>query len=156
MPIRRRYTLEELSEMTALTKRTLRNYIQQGLLQGEKEHGKWYFTEEELAKFFSSEFVRQGLKIKHQTVAGDFLHGPFRIVPTGCFLYDLPGEQEEVLQVCGKVTELLNVGEAGEEQEKQEVRRFSFYYDEKRRVGSFALVGDLGLISKVVELLQNV
>ena len=31
MSIKRRYTLEELSEITAFTKRTLRNYIQKGL-----------------------------------------------------------------------------------------------------------------------------
>ncbi|MCX4316865.1 MAG: helix-turn-helix domain-containing protein [Lachnospiraceae bacterium] len=151
MSIKRRYTLEELSEITAFTKRTLRNYIQKGLLRGEKERGKWYYTKEDLAEFFSSRFVRQGVKIKHQTVAGDFLHGFPRSVPTSCFLYDLPGGQEEVLQVCGKVTELLNEGK-----EPEDRGRFSFYYDEKREVGSFALVGDLELIGKVVELLQNI
>ena len=72
-------------------------------------------------------------------------------MPTSCFLYDLPGGQEEVLQVCGKVTELLNEGK-----EPEDRVRFSFYYDEKREVGSFALVGDLELIGKVVELLQNI
>ena len=46
----RTYDLNELAQMTGFTTRTLRTYLKQGLLHGEKVGGVWRFTPEELDK----------------------------------------------------------------------------------------------------------
>ena len=48
----RDYSLNDLALMTGFTTRTLRNYIKQGLLNGEKQNGVWQFTADEIDRFF--------------------------------------------------------------------------------------------------------
>ena len=49
-----KYDLNDLALMTGFTTRTLRNYLTQGLLEGEKENGVWQFTPEQLDRFSAS------------------------------------------------------------------------------------------------------
>ena len=62
-----KYDLNDLALMTGFTTRTLRNYLTQGLLEGEKENGVWQFTPEQLDRFFSEPFVKEGLRIKENS-----------------------------------------------------------------------------------------
>ena len=48
----RTYSLNELAMMTGFTTRTLRTYLDKGLLRGEKPGGVWQFTAEEVDRFF--------------------------------------------------------------------------------------------------------
>lgn len=52
----RKYTLNDLALMTGLTTRTLRNYLVQGFLRGEKTNGVWQFADADLDRFFSDPF----------------------------------------------------------------------------------------------------
>lgn len=45
------YTLGDVSEMTSLTTRTLRNHLKDGTLKGSKLGGQWRFTEEDLNNY---------------------------------------------------------------------------------------------------------
>ena len=45
------YTLEEVTEMLQVTRRTLYNYLKDGRLKGNKVIGKWIITEEQLKDF---------------------------------------------------------------------------------------------------------
>ena len=45
------YTLGDVSEMTSLTTRTLRNHLKDGTLKGIKLGGQWRFTEEDLNNY---------------------------------------------------------------------------------------------------------
>ena len=56
------------------------------------------------------------------------------------------------MQVCKQITELLNT----EAELCSERMHFSFYYDEKSGIGSFALTGNIKLIGQVIELLQGI
>ena len=67
------YNLNELSLMSGFTTRTLRTYLNQGLLKGEKTNGAWRFTAEEVDAFFAQPFVKEGLRIKQSAVVFDFL-----------------------------------------------------------------------------------
>ncbi len=48
------YTLQELSEELDVTLQTLRKYIRQGKLRGQKVANQWYVTEEALRNFLES------------------------------------------------------------------------------------------------------
>lgn len=67
------YTLNNIATMTGLTTRTLRNYIQMGLLTGEKVDGAWRFSEEQLYAFMGHPTVRQGMHAKQNAIVTNFL-----------------------------------------------------------------------------------
>lgn len=67
------YTIEELSLITGLTTRTLRNYLKKDILQGSKESGLWEFTEQQIINFIHHPSVWPSIKAKHCAIVYDFL-----------------------------------------------------------------------------------
>lgn len=59
-----KYTIEELSMMTNLSSRTIRNYINLGILVGEKLNNKWYFSESDCMRFFNNDMVKHSIDAK--------------------------------------------------------------------------------------------
>ena len=47
------YSVTELSHMLNVTTVSIRNYIKQGHLKGQKVMGRWFVLEEELKDFFN-------------------------------------------------------------------------------------------------------
>lgn len=91
----RRYTLNDLAMMTGFTTRTLRNYLTQGLLKGEKTNGVWQFSAEEVDRFFSEPFVKEGLRIKRNSVVFDFLADRKKRAGRTCAIMDIPASLEK-------------------------------------------------------------
>jgi len=89
------YTLNDLAMMTGFTTRTLRNYLSQGLLKGEKTGGAWQFTAEEIERFFEEPFVKEGVRIKRSGVIFDFLSGGSRKEPRTCVILDAPATRQK-------------------------------------------------------------
>ena len=58
------YTLGHLSQITGLTDRTLRTYLKNGILEGEKISGIWHFTEAQLDAFLRHPTVRPSIQAK--------------------------------------------------------------------------------------------
>ncbi len=67
------YTINEVAVMTGFTTRSLRLFIQQGFLAGEKIDGKWNFSVEQLEAFISNPNIKAGIKIKNNALVYDFL-----------------------------------------------------------------------------------
>ena len=99
----KQYDINQVSLMTGLTTRTLRNYMQMGILKGYKEAGKWFFTEEELTAMFESSFVKQELEIKERAQVREFMERMQVDEPSGCLVYDLPGEKQKVQEYCNQL-----------------------------------------------------
>ena len=49
------YTVADVAQVTGLTSRTIRNYLKDGTLTGQKIGVQWRFTEEEIRKLFSKQ-----------------------------------------------------------------------------------------------------
>lgn len=86
----RTYNLNEVALMSGFTDRTLRNYLKQGLLHGEKTDGVWHFTDEDLQEFFSDPYVKEGLRIKRTGTVYDFLAGSRQKDGGACVILDIP------------------------------------------------------------------
>lgn len=67
------YTINEVSQMTGFTTRTLRNYIQAGQLNGEKIDGIWQFSAADFEAFIKDPNVAPGIKTKNNYVVYNFL-----------------------------------------------------------------------------------
>lgn len=84
------YDLNDLAMMSGFTTRTLRNYLNQGYLKGEKINGIWQFTAEEIDSFFSDPFVKEGLRIKRSSMVFDFLADRKKKEERSCIILDIP------------------------------------------------------------------
>ena len=91
----RNYNLNEIALMTGFSTRTLRNYLNQGLLKGEKVDGAWQFTAEEIDRFFAEPFVKEGLRIKRNAIVFDFLADRSKQAKSACVILDIPVSMKE-------------------------------------------------------------
>jgi excisionase family DNA binding protein len=48
------YSVTELSQKLNVTAVTIRNYIKQGKLRGQKAMGRWFISEQDMEEFFNS------------------------------------------------------------------------------------------------------
>lgn len=142
------YTLNEIALITGFTTRTLRTYIKDGLLNGSKVKNKWLFTEENLNEFFSQSFIAEGLKIKNNIIVKDFVEDIKKNAPKACFIYDLPGEHSEILDICTKLTDLLKENNISNFQ-------FRFHYDDKAHMARFIFTCDLSKTKDVMDMIYG-
>lgn len=91
------YSIADISEMTGLTDRTLRNYLAAGFLQGEKLEGRWQFTAEQFVAFLRNEAVKPALEAKRNSRVFDFLADTKKPQNAACVLLDLRGEDTDAL-----------------------------------------------------------
>ena len=91
----RKYKINDLAKMTGLSTRTLRNYLARGLLRGEKTDGAWEFSDEELDRFFSDPFVKEGLRIKRSSTVFDFMADRNKAQARSCVILDVPASRKE-------------------------------------------------------------
>ncbi|MCR5794835.1 MAG: helix-turn-helix domain-containing protein [Solobacterium sp.] len=104
----RTYSLNDVAMMTGFTTRTLRNYMNQELLKGEKVRGAWQFTEEELDCFFREPFVKEGLRIKRSGLVFDFLSERNRNSERICTVLDIPASLQEGNRLSAFFCDLMN------------------------------------------------
>lgn len=109
----RKYNLNDLALMAALTTRTLRNYLAQGILHGEKTNGIWQFADADLERFFSNPFVKEGLRIKRSSVVFDFLADRSKEKARSCIILDIPASRKEGDKIsaffCDKMRDAVDV-----------------------------------------------
>lgn len=87
------YSLQDLTLITGLTDRTLRNYLKQGILTGEKRDGAWHFTEEQITEFLANEYVAAAIKAKQNAYVFDFLKSDYKDENTACVVLHLRNER---------------------------------------------------------------
>ena len=105
------YNLNDLAMMTGFTTRTLRNYMNQGLLKGEKTDGVWRFTAEDVDRFFAEPFVKEGLRIKRNSVVFDFLADRKKKNARTCAVLDVPAARTKGMEISRFFCDLMNDAE---------------------------------------------
>lgn len=122
--------------MTMLTTRTLRNYITQGLLQGEKEAGAWRFSSDHLDAFFKEPSVTQSIQSKKNGLIYDFISNDIKHENMVCSMYDYPKKSSaDVEAIYEKLVNLINSNHYGP-------IRFSYAYNRKKEMVRIILIGD--------------
>ena len=109
----KKYNLNDLALMTGFTTRTLRNYLNQGILNGEKANGMWQFTAEEIDRFFREPFVKEGLRIKRSSVVFDFMSDRNKKQERSCMILDIPASVKKGNEIsaffCDKMNDVEDV-----------------------------------------------
>ena len=97
--MKERYTLNELALMTSLTTRTLRNYLQKGLLNGEKVDGSWTFTVADIEAFMAEPAARKAMQSNRNALIWDFLADDYKPANRICAILDYAVGEEESAQI---------------------------------------------------------
>lgn len=104
------YNLNQLSLITGLTTRTLRNYLDQGMLEGEKIDGHWSFTAEEIEAFMAAPAVRRALETKQNALVYDFMADEYKMNNQFCMMMDFAVDHKEAAEIaaffCSTITEI--------------------------------------------------
>ena len=105
------YTIQDIAGMTGLNERTIRSYLADGLLKGEKTDGAWRFTAEQFGDFLRQDMVRASVQAKANAVVYDFLITDRRKESAACLILDQPvsdgcGERELCRELEDAVNEL--------------------------------------------------
>ena len=69
------YTIEDMAVFTGLTDRTLRNYLNEGRLTGEKVDGAWRFSPEDLGRLLQDGGARRAIEANRNAAVYDFMLG---------------------------------------------------------------------------------
>ncbi len=146
------YTVEDIAKMTSFTSRTIRNYLKDGSLQGQKIGGQWRFTMKNIKRLFdNSQFLNDIAGHKKQQIL-DFIDG----VNT-----DIQGE----IQVCTIVDYYCENQKAGHKMYEKLVTiintrednsppaKFDYEFIEKENKARFILFGVPDYIIKTLQLL---
>ena len=122
------YTINELAMMTGLTTRTLRNYLNLKLLNGNKSDGAWQFTETQISDFVSNPAVLPSIQAKNKAIAFDFLSKQDKKENEICTMIDLHHSKKESEQTCTLCMKIIN------ETEYKNIRFSYEYHQETTRI----------------------
>lgn len=107
-------TIEDIAAMTGLSTRTVRNYLADGQLEGEKTDGAWRFTPEQFEAFLRQDMVRQSVRAKANGKIYDFLLTRRRKEGAACLIWDWSAEGgEEENRLRERLMEAVNALELG-------------------------------------------
>lgn len=143
------YTITDIAEMTGLSTRTIRNYIKNGLLSGNKKDRTWIFNENQISQFFLEPFVRQSIQIKNDSIVHDYMINTQKKVNSVCSIFDYVIENnEDAMLLCKKIIEHINSKQYGE-------IKFSFQYDDKSKIARVIITGETELILNMMQKCLN-
>lgn len=134
------YDLNELGMMSGLSTRTLRNYLNQGFLKGEKTDGKWMFSVENIESFFADPFVKETLRIKRTAAVFDFLADRKKTAERTCMILDIPSS----LKKGNTIAEFFCA-------QMQNVTDINFTYDRDGGCGRFILYGAADTVAAIMK-----
>ncbi len=133
--MREYYSIDDLATMTMLTTRTLRNYISQGLLEGEKEAGAWRFSDDNIEAFLKEPSVAQSIQSKKNCMVYDFMSDDIKHEDMACTLFDYPNlNRDEAEAIYEKLVNRINSGHYGP-------IRFSYSYNRRKKMVRIILIG---------------
>ncbi len=135
------YTVADVAKVTGMTSRTIRNYLKDGTLIGQKIGVQWRFTEDEVKKLFSRQ--QPGSSSPAQIVRS-FLGIAQRESSAVCALLDLPGvTQLQGLQVYKSLQESAEGGTT-----------ISYEYHEENSLFRIAVSGELSAVTRLLDEIE--
>lgn len=102
------YTIQDIAGMTGLNERTIRSYLADGLLKGEKTDGAWRFTAEQFGDFLRQDMVRASVQAKANAVVYDFLITDRRKESAACLILDQPSAEGQEPGLREALSEQVN------------------------------------------------
>ena len=136
------YSIDDISKMTMLSTRTIRNYIKLGLLNGSKTKGYWQFTSDDISKFMNNDYVTQSLNTKRNSLIYDYILNDCKSINSVCSIYDYPVENNvEAKSLYNKILKKIN---------SNEYNNLKFSYNYSNNMVRIILIGDPNEINELI------
>lgn len=103
-----KYTINQVSAMTGLSTRTVRNYLKSGLIDGEKTEGVWLFSVEDFANMLNNPAIKPSIKAKSNAVVFDFIADDRKKSNKICTILDLYEDNEEADEISEFFCNVIN------------------------------------------------
>ena len=137
MALEKLYSVEEVAEMTAVTTRTIRNYLRKGVLTGTKIGGQWRFRQEDIMHMFNQEKNASDFRETSSRIVRDFLGGQYKPF-------------SELVSIC-------TVADVACTKKQADIRGITFRYDylEDSEAARFTFVAPLTLTENALAVLHQ-
>lgn len=138
-------TINELSLMTGLSTRTLRNYLTSGILHGTKSDNRWLFNEEEVTALIRHPSVYPSILAKNKAIIQDFLKEETKSTAQSCLVMDLPAHtvsSEPLMQMLCECTCTENI------------QNMRFSYEKKDKIVRIIVSGPVDFIVFIAQKIQ--
>ena len=136
------YTVADVAQVTGMTSRTIRNYLKDGTLTGQKIGVQWRFTEDEIKKLFSRQ--APGQSSPTQIVRG-FLGEQERASSAFCALLDFPGVTEiEGMELYRRL----------QDDRREGISSMSYEYHDEGQLLRIAVSGDTEAVMDLLEQMK--
>lgn len=102
------YTINEISVMSGLSTRTIRNYLADGQIHGVKKDGKWCFSFEDYVNMLENPYIGPAIKAKSTAPVFDFIRNDKKTDNSVCMIIDRKVNGEEEQSLAEKLCNLVN------------------------------------------------
>ena len=102
-------TIEDVASWTGLTTRSVRNYIRDGFLQGDKSSGKWQFSFDQYIAFTEHPNVAAAIATKKKSYINDFIESEPSDYNRICIILDVIDHIRETLSFFVHYIEDLDI-----------------------------------------------
>lgn len=83
------FNIDQLAMMTGFTTRSLRNFIKDGFLQGDKSSGAWRFTEDQIKAFVDHPSISPTITSKKTSSVIEFINSKPKDCNRACVILDV-------------------------------------------------------------------
>ena len=101
------YSINEVSKMTGLTTRTIRNYLSDGIVAASKIDGKWVFSEDNFLAMLENPYIAPAIKAKYYAPVFDFLMADKKPGNELCLVIDRCIAESDFEPLVSKVCDLM-------------------------------------------------
>lgn len=101
------YSIDEVAVMTGLTTRTIRNYLNKGIISGEKVDGKWVFTIDNFVEMLENPYVAPAIRAKNNAPVFDFIKSDKKPCNSMCMIIDRCASNDEALSLTDNICRML-------------------------------------------------
>lgn len=146
------YTVDEIAKMTALTTRTIRNYLRSGTLKGRKIGGQWRFTSADIQAMLERGEVMTEIRAIQKQAVLDFIDGvntDVRGATQICSIIDLYVPQDTAAQRSDALCALVNAS-AGES-----YLSYRYDYIEEEHKARYVIFASPDFLCEALQLLKN-
>lgn len=138
-----KYTLTDLAMMTGLSTRTLRNYMGQDILHGQKENGIWIFSGEELDTFLAHPYIQPSIHAKRNAMIYDFLLDKKKKEEEMCTIADFNVSDEGAEEISNYFCNAINSRKDGS--------RLRFTFDYANDHARVILTGNAEIVMEILQ-----
>lgn len=100
------YSLNEVSKMTGLTTRSIRDFLYDGIATASKIDGKWVFSEQEFLAMLENPYIAPAIKVKNYAPVFDFFKADKKTDNTICLVIDRCLDDSDFEPLISKVCQV--------------------------------------------------